>query len=209
MAEDCERTLLRRELIRELFEEERSISELSERYGLSRKTIHSWKRRYEQEGLKGLEPKSRRPHRSPRTSCCGPHSPCPQKKAKRQIQKTLKRDLRTSAFIRAVALLRRSGPVPGILAARPPGALMHKSGPRSLFRQTQVLPMSWPSLSPMSWLMCNPCLGHLCYLCLGTAQEPRPTIGLAHSGRSTDANPLREASGSSGASTHQSRLHPI
>ena len=65
MAEDCERTLLRRGLIRELFEEERSISELSQRYGLSRKTIHSWKRRYEQEGLKGLEPRSRRPHRSP------------------------------------------------------------------------------------------------------------------------------------------------
>jgi hypothetical protein len=40
MAEDRERTVLRRELIRELFEEERSISELSERYGLSRKTIH-------------------------------------------------------------------------------------------------------------------------------------------------------------------------
>src|SRR3984893_11253196 len=167
MAEDRERTVLRRELIRELFEEERSISELSERYGLSRKTIHSWKRRYEQEGLKGLEPKSRRPHRSPRTSCCGPHSPCPQKKAKRQIQKTLKRDLRTSAFIRAVALLRRSGPVPGILAARRPGALMHKSGPRSLGPQTlvvthvlaitvtyvlaNVLPMCWPFVLPMSW----------------------------------------------------------
>jgi len=58
MAEDCERTLLRRELIRELFEEERSISELSKRYGLSRKAIHSWKRRYEQEGLKGLEPRA-------------------------------------------------------------------------------------------------------------------------------------------------------
>ena len=66
MAEDCERTLLRRELIRELFEGDRSISELSKRYGLSRKAIHGWKRRYEQEGLKGLEPKSRRPHRSPR-----------------------------------------------------------------------------------------------------------------------------------------------
>ena len=52
MAEDCERTLLRRELIRELLEEERGVSELSQRYGLSRKTIHSWKRRYEQEGLK-------------------------------------------------------------------------------------------------------------------------------------------------------------
>jgi hypothetical protein len=44
----------------------------------------------------------------------------------------LKRDLRTSASIRAVALLRRNEPVPGILAARRPGALMHKSGPRPL-----------------------------------------------------------------------------
>jgi transposase len=68
MAEDCKRTLLRRELIRELVEEDRSITELSQRYGLSRKTIHSWKRRYEQEGLKGLEAKSRRPHRSPRAA---------------------------------------------------------------------------------------------------------------------------------------------
>ena len=54
----------------------------------------------------------------------------------------LKRDLRTSAFIRAGALLRRNEPVPGILAAHRPGALMHKSGLRSLLRQTQVLPMS-------------------------------------------------------------------
>jgi transposase InsO family protein len=44
----------------------RSVSELSKRYRLSRKTIYSWKKRYEQEGLKGLEDKSRRPHRSPR-----------------------------------------------------------------------------------------------------------------------------------------------
>jgi len=48
-------------LIRELCEEGRSISELSRRYGLSRKTIYSWKRRYEQEGLKGFEQRSRRP----------------------------------------------------------------------------------------------------------------------------------------------------
>ena len=65
MREDCERTLFRRELIRELSEQDYSVTELSRRYGLSRKTIHRWKRRYEQEGLKGLEPKSRRPHRSP------------------------------------------------------------------------------------------------------------------------------------------------
>ena len=65
MREDCERTLFRRELMRELREGEHSVTELSERYGLSRKTIYSWKRRYEQERLKGLEPRSRRPHRSP------------------------------------------------------------------------------------------------------------------------------------------------
>jgi hypothetical protein len=42
MAEDCERTLLRRELIRELIEEERSISELSKRYGpLQRENLKS------------------------------------------------------------------------------------------------------------------------------------------------------------------------
>jgi hypothetical protein len=64
----------------------------------------------------------------------------------------LKRDLRTSAFIRAGALLRRYGPVPGILAARRPGALMHKSRPRFLSSTDSC---------------CNPCLGHHCYLCLG------------------------------------------
>jgi len=66
MEKDCESTLLRREVIRELLEGGRSVSELSKRYRLSRKTIYSWKKRYEQEGLKGLEEKSRRPHRSPR-----------------------------------------------------------------------------------------------------------------------------------------------
>src|SRR4029077_13689735 len=64
----------------------------------------------------------------------------------------LKRDLRTSAFIRVGTLLRRCGPVPGILAARRPGALMHKSSPRFLSSTDSC---------------CNPCLGHHCYLCLG------------------------------------------
>ena len=36
-------------------------------------------------------------------------------------------DLSTIAFSRAVALLRRNEPVPGILAARRPGAIMYKS----------------------------------------------------------------------------------
>jgi hypothetical protein len=38
------------------------------------------------------------------------------------------RDFSTIAFFRAVPLLRRSGPVPGILAAARPGAIMDKSG---------------------------------------------------------------------------------
>jgi hypothetical protein len=38
------------------------------------------------------------------------------------------RDLPTIAFFRADVLLRRSVPVPGILAAHRPGAIMDKSG---------------------------------------------------------------------------------
>ncbi len=38
------------------------------------------------------------------------------------------RDLPTIAFFRAGVLLRRSLPVPGILAAHRPGAIMDKSG---------------------------------------------------------------------------------
>jgi hypothetical protein len=37
------------------------------------------------------------------------------------------RDLPTIAFIRAGVLLRRGGPVPGILATHRPGAMMDKS----------------------------------------------------------------------------------
>ncbi len=39
-------------------------------------------------------------------------------------------DLPTIAFFRASTLLRRNGPVPGILAAHWPGAIMDKSGLR-------------------------------------------------------------------------------
>jgi hypothetical protein len=44
------------------------------------------------------------------------------------------RDLPTIAFFRAGTLLRRHGPVPGILAAHRPGAIMDKSGPRFVVR---------------------------------------------------------------------------
>jgi len=44
------------------------------------------------------------------------------------------RDLPTIAFFRAGTLLRRNGPVPGILAAHRPEAIMDKSGRRVVVR---------------------------------------------------------------------------
>ena len=65
------------------------------------------------------------------------------------------RDLPTIAFFRAGVLLRRSVPVPGILATHRPGAIMDKSGRQFVVRsnsqmtksnhelkQLPVLPMS-------------------------------------------------------------------
>jgi hypothetical protein len=49
-----------------------------------------------------------------------------------QLELGAMRDLSTIAFFRAVVLLRRNGPVPGILAARRPGPIMDKSGRRSV-----------------------------------------------------------------------------
>lgn len=43
-----------------------TTTELSARYGVSRKTGLKWVRRYEEEGPEGLGDRSRRPHRSPR-----------------------------------------------------------------------------------------------------------------------------------------------
>jgi len=44
------------------------------------------------------------------------------------------RDLATIAFFRAGVLLRRSVPVPGILATHRPGAIMDKSGRQFVLR---------------------------------------------------------------------------
>ncbi|HEY2833452.1 MAG TPA: IS481 family transposase [Sporichthyaceae bacterium] len=41
------------------------VVEVAERYGVSRKTVHAWIRRYRVEGLAGLIDKSHRPHRHP------------------------------------------------------------------------------------------------------------------------------------------------
>ncbi|TDW70588.1 transposase InsO family protein [Kribbella pratensis] len=39
----------------------RSVSEVAEQWGVSRQSVHAWLRRYEDEGLAGLAPRSRRP----------------------------------------------------------------------------------------------------------------------------------------------------
>src|SRR5918998_6123988 len=41
------------------------VVEVAERYGVSRKTVHAWLRRYRQDGLPGLTDRSHRPHRHP------------------------------------------------------------------------------------------------------------------------------------------------
>lgn len=43
-----------------------SISEVAARYGVSRQTIYTWRRRYAEHGVGGLQEASWRPHRMPR-----------------------------------------------------------------------------------------------------------------------------------------------
>jgi transposase InsO family protein len=119
MQEGCERTLLRRELIRELSEEGRSISELSRCYGLSRKTIHSWKGRYEREGLKGLEEKSRRPHRTPREVIS---------QEWKEVVLELKGRRRTWGAKKLVAELKRRHPDKAMVSQRTVGRLLRGAG---------------------------------------------------------------------------------
>ena len=42
-----------------------SVSEVAQRWGVSRQSVHAWLRRYEDEGLAGLEPRSSRPASCP------------------------------------------------------------------------------------------------------------------------------------------------
>lgn len=42
------------------------VTEVAERYGVSRKTVHAWVHRYEAEGLAGLADRSHRPYHQPR-----------------------------------------------------------------------------------------------------------------------------------------------
>ena len=41
------------------------VVEVAERYGVSRKTVHAWIRRYRDDGLAGLADRSHRPHHHP------------------------------------------------------------------------------------------------------------------------------------------------
>jgi putative transposase len=56
---------IREELMLKVLAKEDSIVELAEQYGISRKTIYKWMKRYEGSGLAGLVDRSRRPHSSP------------------------------------------------------------------------------------------------------------------------------------------------
>jgi transposase-like protein len=42
------------------------VVEVAARYGVSRKSVHAWVRRYQQSGLAGLADRSHRPHHQPR-----------------------------------------------------------------------------------------------------------------------------------------------
>lgn len=52
-------------LIKKHFENECSVSELARQYGVSRKTVHKWIRRFKEKGAVGLEELSRTPHHHP------------------------------------------------------------------------------------------------------------------------------------------------
>lgn len=47
------------------------VTEVADRYGVSRQSVHVWVRRYEQAGLGGLADRSRRPVSSPRQVSAG------------------------------------------------------------------------------------------------------------------------------------------
>ena len=50
----------------EVLEARLPVVEVAERYGVSRKSVHAWVRRYQQSRLAGLADRSHRPHHQPR-----------------------------------------------------------------------------------------------------------------------------------------------
>ena len=55
----------KRQLVADYHRNVLTVEELAERYGVSRKTIYKWVDRFTQDGQRGLEERSRRPHGSP------------------------------------------------------------------------------------------------------------------------------------------------
>lgn len=56
---------VRHEFVLRALEPFANVTELSQEYGISRKTAYKWIKRFKERGLKGLEDLSRRPHSSP------------------------------------------------------------------------------------------------------------------------------------------------
>ena len=56
---------LKQEFVKRAVEPGANMSALCAEYGISRETGHKWKRRYESEGVDGLEERSRRPRSAP------------------------------------------------------------------------------------------------------------------------------------------------
>jgi transposase len=55
-----------RVVVSKIISKQMSVSEAAAAYGVSRQHVHRWLARYRDDGLDGLEPRSRRPHSNPR-----------------------------------------------------------------------------------------------------------------------------------------------
>src|ERR1700675_3333615 len=60
-----------RMLLMKLHEQGRSLKALSRETGIPRQILSGWWKRYQQGGVEGLQPRSRRPQRSPRRVATG------------------------------------------------------------------------------------------------------------------------------------------
>lgn len=56
----------RAELVKRVLFEKQSVREVGRAMGVSRRTVYKWVKRHQAEGVRGLEDRSSRPHRSPR-----------------------------------------------------------------------------------------------------------------------------------------------
>jgi putative transposase len=95
-----------------------SMAELCRRYGISRKTGYYWVRRYQSEGLAGLQTRSRRPHHNPRATAVEVVERVLKEKQRhphwgpRKLLERLKREapeLRLPARSTAAEILKRAG----------------------------------------------------------------------------------------------------